>query len=114
MRIAMSPHVIPVTQRCLFCFVNLLYPAPSRSRLERCEWMSRSGTVPLRTPSHLSVATAVSANVSPPYPGTAVPCRFPQDGGRSELARRPACRLVLSIHDELLYEVGGWMARIKW
>lgn len=69
--------------------------------------MSRSGTTPARTPSHPAAVNAAGAGLSTSYPAS-VPCCFPQDGGRSELARRPACRLVLSIHDELLYEVREW------
>lgn len=52
------------------------------------------------TPTARATADAVAAAAAP------TPCPFPQDGGQAELARRPACRLVLSIHDELLYEVG--------
>lgn len=58
--------------------------------------MSTPGT------SCLTVPHDTSATSSP-----VTPCRFPDDNGRSELARRPACRLVLSIHDELVYEVRG-------
>lgn len=91
---------------------------PSPYRLENCEWMSRPGTIARVTPSNTpAAATAVAGAAgaesaskvpadSDPSSTTFTPCRFPRDGGRSALARRPACRLVLSIHDELLYEVG--------
>ena len=63
--------------------------------------MSTPGTTCLTVPNDTSA------------PGSVVtaPCRFPDDKGRSELARRPACRLVLSVHDELVYEVRG--AKVK-
>ncbi|CAN0504262.1 unnamed protein product, partial [Ectocarpus sp. 12 AP-2014] len=76
------------------------------ARLERCEWMSRPAATPICTPFRNAAAGGTSSSAL--ASGTAdatVSCRFPRDGGRSELARRPACRLVLSIHDELLYEV---------
>ncbi|CAM9111170.1 unnamed protein product [Pylaiella littoralis] len=82
------------------------------ARLERCEWMSRPGSALLGASA--VAAAAAGASVSVPAaraaadatPPAATPCcRFPRDGGRADLARRPACRLVLSIHDELLYEV---------
>ncbi|CAM9666820.1 unnamed protein product [Scytosiphon promiscuus] len=87
------------------------------ARLEKCEWMSRTGTTWPCNPHHTSAATAAASDsavnksaskVTAPSRSSltaTTPCRFPRDGGRSELARRPACRLVLSIHDELLYEV---------
>ncbi|CAM9444784.1 unnamed protein product [Ectocarpus fasciculatus] len=85
------------------------------ARLERCEWMSRPAAKPICTPSRNAAAAggSPSATLASAAAGAAcaagtdatVPCRFPRDGGRSGLARRPACRLVLSIHDELLYEV---------
>lgn len=61
-------------------------------RLDECEWMLRPELLNGRLASRGQPQTTS--------------CRFPDDRGRSDLARRPACRLVLSIHDELLYEVG--------
>lgn len=98
------PDHSPMSSYLIVYYVGRLYSGtrlPARflpPRLERCEWMSRS---------HLAATAAAGASVSASDPPARVPCRFPQDGGRSELARRPACRLVLSIHDELLYEVRG-------
>lgn len=80
--------------------------------------MSRPAAKPACTPSHNAAAdrggsstTLASATAGAACAGAGadatVPCRFPRDGDRSELVRRPACRLVLSIHDELLYEVRG-------
>jgi len=104
--------------------ISLLLRPLTPPRLERCEWMSRPRPSPPGMPPPLDTVAAAGAGASTTRaaatgPATTAsspcPCRFPQDGGRSELARRPPCRLVLSIHDELLYEVGERLSGgVRW
>ena len=94
-----SLPVVALKKDTSIVYDSPVHDAPPHLRLERCGWMWKSRMAAKESPRNAS-RDAIDGEYSPPS-------RFSEDGGRSELARNPACRLVLSIHDELLYEVRG-------
>ncbi|CAM9101401.1 unnamed protein product [Discosporangium mesarthrocarpum] len=88
------------------------------ARLTRCYWMHPQGASHAANSSssghRLPHATPGPGGEGEHGGGLVAPGRgtneedtnlFVGDGGRSALVRNPPCRLVLTIHDELLYEV---------